>query len=94
MENRSLKHLSGTFPTPQRLFVSLLCVIFLVLAWAMPAHAHDILAIAGSGGSISPSGWVTVADGDDQTFTISPNTGYVIGDVTVDGTSIGAVSSY
>ena len=31
---------------------------------------------------------------DSATFTIAPNTGYVIDDVTVDGASLGAITSY
>lgn len=45
-------------------------------------------------GSISPSGTVDVAKGGSQTFTITPDEGYVIADVLIDGESIGAVSSY
>ncbi|MBI4691615.1 MAG: Ig-like domain-containing protein [Nitrospirae bacterium] len=55
---------------------------------------HTITASAGSGGSISPSGSVTVNQGSSQTFTITPDTNYSISDVTVDGASVGAVSSY
>jgi hypothetical protein len=53
-----------------------------------------ITASAGSGGTISPSGIVSVAYGSSQTFTITPNTGYHIADVKVDGSSVGAVTSY
>ncbi len=53
-----------------------------------------INASAGTGGTISPTGAVTVASGDSQTFTITADTGYTIADVTVDGTSVGAVSTY
>ena len=55
---------------------------------------YTITATAGSNGSISPSGTVTVEDGTDQTFTITANSGYHISDVLVDGASVGAVSSY
>ena len=55
---------------------------------------HTITASAGAGGSISPSGAVTVSDGADQAFTITPNTGYHVSDVLVDGGSVGAVTSY
>ncbi len=48
----------------------------------------------GTGGSISPSGNVSVANGGSKTFTITPDKGYVIADVLVDGKSVGAVSSY
>ena len=55
---------------------------------------HTITATAGSNGSITPSGAVTVTDGADQSFTITPNKGYQIANVLVDGKSVGAVSSY
>ena len=53
-----------------------------------------ITASAGSHGSISPSGSVTVNEGEDQSFTIIPDSGYQIADVLVDGSSVGEVSSY
>jgi rhamnogalacturonyl hydrolase YesR len=53
-----------------------------------------ISASAGSGGSISPTGNVSVNQGDNQTFTISPNAGFIVSSVTVDGTNVGAVPSY
>lgn len=58
------------------------------------ATEHTITATAGENGNISPSGSVTVAEGTNQTFTITPAGGYHIEDVLVDGQSIGAVSSY
>ena len=51
-------------------------------------------AAAGTGGSISPSGNVSVREGADQTFTITPDKGYVVSNVKIDGKSIGAVKSY
>jgi hypothetical protein len=53
-----------------------------------------ITATAGSGGSISPSGSITVPFGANQTFTISPDAGFTVADVLVDGASVGAVTSY
>ena len=53
-----------------------------------------ITASAGAGGSISPSGSFSVREGRDKTFTITPDSGYRISDVLVDGQSVGAVSSY
>ena len=47
-----------------------------------------------SGGSINPNGVVPLNYGGSQTFNIVPNTGYHISDVIVNGTSVGAVSSY
>ncbi len=71
--------------------------IFLAFVYAADLHAtnnYTITATAGNGGSISPSGAVTVKSGGSQTFTISPSTGYHIADVTVDGVSNGAIASY
>ena len=55
---------------------------------------YTISATAGEGGSISPSGNISVREGRDKTFTITPHSGYVISDVRVDGVSVGAVASY
>ena len=55
---------------------------------------HTIKATAGANGSISPSGWTSVRDGRDQTFTITPDKGYAVAKVLVDGKSVGAVKSY
>jgi hypothetical protein len=53
-----------------------------------------ISASAGAGGSISPTGIVSVNYGGSQSFTITANPSYYIVDVTVNGSSVGAVSSY
>ncbi len=58
------------------------------------AIAYVIQASAQDHGSISPSGNKLLAVGADQTYTITPDAGYHIADVVVDGTSVGAVSSY
>jgi len=55
---------------------------------------YTITSSAGTGGSISPSGSVTVACNGNQTFGITPDPGYIIADVIVDGVSQGAVSTY
>ena len=55
---------------------------------------YTIKATAGTGGSISPSGSVSVREGRDQTFTITPDKGYAVSNVKIDGKSIGAVKSY
>ncbi|MFA4861219.1 glycine-rich domain-containing protein [Methanoregula sp.] len=57
-------------------------------------NTYTITASAGSGGTISPSGAVLVNHGSDQSFTITPNSGYLISNVLVDGVSQGAISSY
>jgi hypothetical protein len=58
------------------------------------ANTYTLTATAGTGGSISPSGAVTVSRGANKAFTITANTGYSIADVKVDGASVGAVASY
>ena len=55
---------------------------------------YTIKATAGAGGSISPSGSISVREGRDQTFTITPDKGYAVSNVKIDGKSIGAVKSY
>jgi hypothetical protein len=52
-----------------------------------------ITVTAGAGGSIAP-GTVSVAHGASQTFTITPDQGFAVADVTVDGASVGAVASH
>ena len=55
---------------------------------------HTITATAGTNGSVTPAGSVNVADATSQTFLIQPVAGYLTTDVTVDGTSVGPLSSY
>ncbi|PCJ52740.1 MAG: hypothetical protein COA79_23260, partial [Planctomycetota bacterium] len=55
---------------------------------------HSIIASNGSKGSISPLGSITVSNGNNQTFTLSPDSGYQVDDVLVDGSSVGAITSY
>ena len=57
--------------------------------------AYNITSTAGDGGSISPPGVTSVGETDNQTYTITPNFGYNIADVVVDGaTHLGAVTTY
>ena len=70
---------------------------------------YTLTATASAGGTISPVGTatastatsgtttitsVTVTKGVTQSFSITPKSGYTISDVTVDGTSVGKVTSY
>ncbi len=55
---------------------------------------YTITADAGDYGTIDPEGTITVAEGEDQSFTITPEEGYHIKDVKVDGVSVGAQASY
>jgi hypothetical protein len=53
-----------------------------------------ISATAGSGGSITPVGAVLVAKGSSRTFNIMPASGNIVANVSVDGISQGAITSY
>lgn len=57
-------------------------------------HTYTISASAGTGGSISPSGSVSVNHGGSQVYTINSASGYRVANVWVDNISVGAVSSY
>jgi subtilisin family serine protease len=56
--------------------------------------SYTIKASSGKGGSISPTGDISVRQGSSQGFTITPANGYYILDVAVDNVSVGAVSSH
>jgi hypothetical protein len=64
------------------------------IAASFAIDEFTITASAGTNGGISPSGSVAASYGSTPSFTITPNTGYHIADVLVDGTSVGAVASY
>ena len=55
---------------------------------------YTVTSTADPGGSISPSGAISVNPGGSQTFTITPATGNTIADVKVNGISVGPVASY
>ena len=55
---------------------------------------YTIKATAGVNGSISPTGNVSVREGRDQTFTITPDKGYAVAKVLIDSKNVGAVKSY
>lgn len=60
---------------------------------SQPGDKHSIHAEAGAGGSIAPSGTFTVENGEDVTFTITPDEDYQIADIQVDGNSVWAGGS-
>ena len=56
---------------------------------AIPANVIEIVVNADAeGGSVSPTGTQTVTEGDDFTFTVTPDACYTIGTVTVNGTPV------
>lgn len=68
---------------------------YVIAIWKdAPIPTFTITASAGANGSISPSGDTIVAQGANQTYTITANSGYHIKDVKVNGSSVGAVATY
>ncbi|MGK4566517.1 discoidin domain-containing protein [Flavobacterium sp. 3HN19-14] len=65
-----------------------------VLTPAFQPISTTITASAGANGAISSPGSTVINCADNQTYTISPNPGYNISDVVVDGVSVGAVTAY
>ena len=59
-----------------------------------PLAPTFIVASAGTGGSIYPIGYVKVDIGSSRTFAITPNDGYTVDDVSVNGTSVGVFKIY
>jgi len=57
-------------------------------------NTYTITASAGTGGTIAPSGQVTVQHGGSRLFTITPKKGRRVAKVLVDGVSVGAVTQY
>jgi hypothetical protein len=55
---------------------------------------YTITASAGTGGTITPSGIVTVNSGTSKTFTIKANWFYRLTSLKVDGVSVSPTSSY
>ena len=84
----------------RKLLLTIVAVIVLLglgIPTAVPAFAagpYTITASAGAGGSISPSGAVSVAEGASQQFIIPPDLGYYVVNVVVDSVDKGSISSY
>ncbi len=55
---------------------------------------YTITANAGPGGGISPEGNVSVYQGSDITFTMTPNSGYSVSELRVDGNAKNIATSY
>lgn len=58
------------------------------------SNQYHIISRATKGGTIDPLGPEDVNAGDSKTYTITPNSGYYIQDVKVDGVSVGNVAEY
>ena len=67
---------------------------FLTIRVTQGDNIQTIIASAGANGAISPSGTVSVNYGASQTFSFTPDPGYHVADVLVDGISVGALTSF
>lgn len=56
--------------------------------------SYTITASAGTGGSIQPAGQIIIQPGTSQLFTITPQSGFQVSGLTVDGQSVAAAPSY
>lgn len=55
---------------------------------------YSIIAISNEGGTITPAGTTNIVKNGSKTYTITPQAGYKIADVLVDGVSVGVVATY
>ena len=53
----------------------------------------DLTVSSNDGGIVTPAGTTELAEGTTQTITITPDSGYKVSDVLLDGESVGAVTS-
>jgi hypothetical protein len=79
---------SGTFPAVENAYTLANVIRNYSVTANFAINTYTITATAGDQGSISPEGTQTVNYGDSKTFTITPETGYHLGTVTVDGTTV------
>lgn len=61
---------------------------WITISFATLAPFHTITATAGENGTITPSGAITVTEGEDLTFSFIPDDGYRLENVLVDGISV------
>ena len=76
------------------MFFLIISIAFLSGCGGVTPNDYTITATAGAGGSINPVGTISITEGESQTFSITPDEGYQIADVLVDGLSIGPVNAY
>ncbi|MBR4212260.1 MAG: hypothetical protein IKR84_07740, partial [Oscillibacter sp.] len=60
----------------------------------VPQTTYTIAVSAGEGGTVTPAGDATVPAGSDQTFTFTPDAGYIVRSVMLDDAEIGPRTGY
>ncbi len=63
-------------------------------AYSNEILCHPITASAGTGGTISPNGTFFAQQGSNVTFTLTPNSGFRVSSLIINGSSVGNVTSY
>jgi hypothetical protein len=63
-------------------------------AYFAPVPTFTLKAAAGANGTISPAGISTVNQGTSRTFTITPNNGYAVSALVVDGVTLAGANTY
>jgi parallel beta-helix repeat protein len=76
------------------LFFLIVFLIFFFGCNGITPADYTITATSGAGGSINPSGVVSISEGGSRTFTVIPDEGYQIHDILIDGVSVGALNVY
>lgn len=76
------------------IFTNVTAAHTLTAVYTAVTTTNDIVATAGANGSISPAGTTTLSCGANQTYTITPDAGFAVEDVLVDGVSQGPITSY
>ena len=59
-----------------------------------PSSKYSIAASADANGEISPSGTLVLNQNENQTFTFTPHSGFLVGAVSVDGENVASAPSY
>ena len=82
----------------QKTRVIVAAIVFSVILYPAAGNAQPqsylIRAVARLHGAISPSGWIKAGAGGNQTFIITPDKGYRVQEVRVDGLSQGPIQTY
>ncbi|MDP1884023.1 MAG: putative Ig domain-containing protein [Candidatus Moranbacteria bacterium] len=75
-------------------YAPVLADLDVVVTFVATNPTYDIVSSAGPNGTISPLGTTTVLSGGSQAYTITPDPGYVIEKITVDGVDKGPSATY
>jgi len=84
----------GTYVTPSTSYTFSNVTAPHTISATFSVLTYTLTATQSSNGTISPSGVTTKNYGESQAYTITPNTGYYVSAITVDGSGVGTSSPY